>query len=524
MLGAAGDRASARAILSNGEPAMLAEALAAAGIETLLDDVLSVEAVGVFKPDPRVYRLATDRFEAGGGTAWRSSPPTRGMRSARGPSAFAYSGSTAPASRTTSTGCAASVRENCTDLVRPARRASCVTPRRAPRRGDRAAGGRSRPNPRARPTLSPTTSSAPAASSARATAAPCRIGSGACCARVGGWTGGWARQRRPRLACWSPRRCCWRAGRWPASRRHSPAAASPRRRCTAPKQAILRRARRPHARPSRDARRGAAGSAGLAAARCAPGSARARRGNGARCRSPPPLDLRVNLLKATREEARAALAAEGLEATPTPLSPWGLRIAGRRQVTSGAAFRAGLVEIQDEGSQLVAALVDARPGMRVADWCAGRRRQDAGAGDDDAEPRPASSPATSPPPRLDGAVRRLRRAGVHNVERHLLEPGDKWVKRRAGSFDRVLVDAPCTGTGTWRRNPDARLRLTRGRSCGTFAQAGGDPRSGRVLVRIGGRLVYATCSLLPEENEAQVTAFLARHPGFVLSRWRGPGR
>ena len=86
---------------------------------------------------------------------------------------------------------------------------------------------------------------------------------------------------------------------------------------------------------------------------------------------PAPLDLRVNLLKATREEARAALAAEGLEAVPTPLSPWGLRIEGRRQVTTGPAFRAGLVEIQDEGSQLVAALVDARPGMRVADCVRG---------------------------------------------------------------------------------------------------------------------------------------------------------
>jgi 16S rRNA (cytosine967-C5)-methyltransferase len=86
---------------------------------------------------------------------------------------------------------------------------------------------------------------------------------------------------------------------------------------------------------------------------------------------PAPLDLRVNLLKTTREAASAALAAEGLEATPTPLSPWGLRIEGRRQVTTGPAFRAGLVEIQDEGSQLVAALTGARPGLRVADLCAG---------------------------------------------------------------------------------------------------------------------------------------------------------
>ena len=86
---------------------------------------------------------------------------------------------------------------------------------------------------------------------------------------------------------------------------------------------------------------------------------------------PAPLDLRANLLRATREEARAALAAEGLDAQPTPFSPWGLRIDGRRAVTSGAAFQTGLVEIQDEGSQLIAALVGAEPGMRVVDWCAG---------------------------------------------------------------------------------------------------------------------------------------------------------
>ena len=174
---------------------------------------------------------------------------------------------------------------------------------------------------------------------------------------------------------------------------------------------------------------------------------------------PAPLDLRVNLLKATREEARAALAAEGLDATPTPHSPWGLRIEGRRQVTAGAAFRAGLVEIQDEGSQLVAARVDARPGMRVADLCAGAGGKTLALAMT-MQNRGQLVACDVSAARLDGAVRRLRRAGVHNVERHLLEPGDKWVKRRAKTFDRVLVDAPCTGTGTWRRNPDARLRLT----------------------------------------------------------------
>ena len=105
---------------------------------------------------------------------------------------------------------------------------------------------------------------------------------------------------------------------------------------------------------------------------------------------------------------------------------------------------------------------------------------------------------------------------MHNVERHLIEPGDKWAKRRAGSFDRVLVDAPCTGTGTWRRNPDARLRLTEADLAELLPKQAAILDQAAPLVRSGGRLVYATCSLLSEENEDQVTAFLARRPGFAL--------
>jgi 16S rRNA (cytosine967-C5)-methyltransferase len=230
---------------------------------------------------------------------------------------------------------------------------------------------------------------------------------------------------------------------------------------------------------------------------------------------PAPLDLRVNLLKGTREDALAALAAEGWQARPTALSPWGLRIDGRRPVTSGPAFQSGLVEIQDEGSQLIALLTGAAPGMRVADWCAGaggktlamaammgNRGQivacDVSAG------------------RLEGAVRRLRRAGVNNVERHLVLPGDKWAKRRAGAFDRVLVDAPCTGTGTWRRNPDARHRLVEQDLLELVRKQSSILDAAAALVRPGGRLVYATCSLLEEENEGQVSRFLLCHPEFVL--------
>jgi len=228
-----------------------------------------------------------------------------------------------------------------------------------------------------------------------------------------------------------------------------------------------------------------------------------------------PLDLRVNLLKTTLDAARSALAKEGWDAQPTRWSPWCLRIEGRRPVTAGPAFQSGLVEIQDEGSQLIALLVDARPGMRVADWCAGAGGKTLAMAMT-MENRGQIVACDVSATRLEGAVRRLRRAGVHNVERHLIETGGKWLKRRAGTFDRVLVDAPCTGTGTWRRNPDARLRLTEADLAELTQKQAAILDTAQSLVRKGGRLVYATCSLLSQENEAQVSAFLARHPDFAL--------
>ncbi len=231
--------------------------------------------------------------------------------------------------------------------------------------------------------------------------------------------------------------------------------------------------------------------------------------------APAPLDLRVNLLKTTREAACAALREEGLEAEPTPLSPWGLRLPGRRAVTAGPAFQAGLVEIQDEGSQLVAALVGAAPGMRIADWCAGAGGKTLAMAMAMAN-RGHIVACDVSVHRLEGAVRRWRRAGVFNAEQHLIRPGDKWTKRRAGTFDRVLVDAPCTGTGTWRRNPDARHRLAERDLLELLPRQAAILDQAAPLVRTGGRLVYATCSLLSDENEAQVSAFLSRHPGFAL--------
>ena len=237
-----------------------------------------------------------------------------------------------------------------------------------------------------------------------------------------------------------------------------------------------------------------------------------------------PLDLRVNLLKGTREQAIKALKAEGIEAVPTALSPWGLRVEGRRPVTTGAAFQSGLVEIQDEGSQLVALMVGAVPGMRVADWCAGAggKTLALAMGKQNKGQLVACDVHDK---RLEGAVQRLRRAGVHNVERHLIVPGDKWAKRRAESFDRVLVDAPCTGTGTWRRNPDARLRLVQKDLEELVPKQAAILETASRLVRKGGRLVYATCSVLLDENEAQVQGFLDAHPDFravpLAEAWPG---
>ncbi len=229
---------------------------------------------------------------------------------------------------------------------------------------------------------------------------------------------------------------------------------------------------------------------------------------------PAPLDLRINLLKATRAEVRAALAEAGIESVPTTLSPWGLRVAGRRPVTATAPFTDGRVEIQDEGSQLVVLAADARPGMRVADICAGAGGKTLALAMTMAN-RGHIAACDVSAPRLEAAVRRLRRAGVQNVERHLFEAGDKWAKRRAGSFDRVLADAPCTGTGTWRRNPDARLRTTETDLAELTAKQASILDTGARLVKPGGRLIYATCSLLAAENDDQIAAFLTRTPGFA---------
>jgi 16S rRNA (cytosine967-C5)-methyltransferase len=228
-----------------------------------------------------------------------------------------------------------------------------------------------------------------------------------------------------------------------------------------------------------------------------------------------PLDLRVNTLKADRPAAIAALAQDGIAATPTPLSPLGLRVESRPPLATLPSFTGGLVEVQDEGSQLVGLLTDARPGMRVVDFCAGAGGKTLALA---AQMKNKGYLVACDVlrGRVDRAAVRLRRAGVHNVERRgLSSERDRWVRRHAGRFDRVLVDAPCSGCGTWRRNPDAKWRLTPQGLDELVDLQGRILESAARLVKPGGRLVYATCSLLAVENQGQVDRFLAAASDFA---------
>jgi 16S rRNA (cytosine967-C5)-methyltransferase len=230
--------------------------------------------------------------------------------------------------------------------------------------------------------------------------------------------------------------------------------------------------------------------------------------------TPPPLDLRVNPLKATREDVLRALQDLGLRPEASRMAPHGIRLKQRPSLARLPMLQNGEVEIQDEGSQLVAMLVDARPGERVVDFCSGAGGKTLAIAAQMANKgRIIACDVLAN--RLKRSTERFRRAGVHNIEtKALTSEKDPWVKRRKGTFDRVLVDAPCSGTGTWRRNPDARWRqLGPGLDSLLPLQAGILASAAR-LVKPGGRLVYATCSLLPEENEDQVAAFLSAHPDF----------
>ena len=230
-----------------------------------------------------------------------------------------------------------------------------------------------------------------------------------------------------------------------------------------------------------------------------------------------PLDLRVNRLKTTRDKARAALAHLGAESAP--YSPIGLRIPllsdGRNPpLTAEPAYLKGHVEIQDEGSQLAALLCNTRPGEQVLDLCAG------GGGKTLALAAEMENHgqiyATDLDPRRLAAIHaRLERAGTRNVQVRTPRGGADVIADLAGRCDLVLVDAPCTGTGTWRRNPDAKWRIRPSSLAQRLKEQDEVIEKASLYVRKGGRLVYVTCSLLPAENEERLTRFLAAHEAFV---------
>ncbi len=233
---------------------------------------------------------------------------------------------------------------------------------------------------------------------------------------------------------------------------------------------------------------------------------------------PATLDLRVNLAKCSIEKAQNFLEADGVKTAQTPYSPWGLRCENKAYLSRTKAFARGWVEIQDEGSQLIAAVCDAKPGMQVLDYCAGAGGKTlALAAAMQNKGRIVAMDLETR--RLMKSKERLKKAGVADiVEVRPLEDEKhkKWLKRQKGTFDLVLLDVPCSGTGTWRRNPDMRWR-TYGPSIEELTEIQADILE-RVAhtVKPGGRLVYATCSLLREENEAQVARFVETHKDFYI--------
>lgn len=231
---------------------------------------------------------------------------------------------------------------------------------------------------------------------------------------------------------------------------------------------------------------------------------------------PAPLDLRVNTLKTDRERLLARLAADGIGAAPGRWSPLAVRLRDKPALAKNPAFLDGSFEVQDEGSQLLGLLVEAKRGEMVVDFCAGAGGKTLLLGAQMKNTGRLYAFDVSDK-RLANLKPRLARSGLSNVHPGRIEhERDLKIKRLAGKADRVLVDAPCSGLGTLRRNPDLKWRQDAGAVAELTAKQAAILGSAATLVRPGGRLVYATCSLLREENAAVVEAFLAAHPGFVL--------
>ena len=231
--------------------------------------------------------------------------------------------------------------------------------------------------------------------------------------------------------------------------------------------------------------------------------------------APAPLDLRVNTLTGKRDEVQKEMAKVSIHSEPTPYSPWGLRVEGKPSLAKLDVFIRGAIEVQDEGSQLLALLVDAKRGEMVVDFCAGAGGKTLAIGAAMRNTGRLYAFDTSAH-RLASLKPRLARSGLSNVHPvAIAHERDDRIKRLAGKIDRVLVDAPCSGLGTLRLNPDLKWRQSPSGVAAMAQLQGAILASAARLLKPGGRLVYATCSLLPAENEEVAQAFSAAQPDFA---------
>ena len=228
-----------------------------------------------------------------------------------------------------------------------------------------------------------------------------------------------------------------------------------------------------------------------------------------------PLDVRVNPLKARRPAVLQQLAEAGLSAGPTPYAPLGIRLEGKPSLHKLPLYADGAIEVQDEGSQLLALLVEPKRNELVVDFCAGAGGKTLALGAAMRNTGRLYAFDTSAH-RLEGLQPRLQRSGLDNVHpMAIASEQDERLSRLRGKADRVLVDAPCSGLGTLRRSPDLKWRQTARAVEAMPALQQRILASAARLLKPGGRLVYATCSLLREENEAVAEAFTRQHPAFV---------
>ena len=230
-----------------------------------------------------------------------------------------------------------------------------------------------------------------------------------------------------------------------------------------------------------------------------------------------PVDLRVNTLHATREELIEELTKEGFEVEATPISPIGVRMQTRAPVFTSDCFKKGWFEMQDEGSQIASLLLDAKAGEKVIDFCAGAGGKTLALAASMKNKGRILAWDTSEK-RLKQMSERLKRAKVDNVQLHVLESEkDPFIKRHKDSADKVLIDAPCSGSGTWRRNPDLKWRFRPQdlEEITVIQQRILD--SAHRLVKVGGYLLYVTCSILESENESQIEKFLAEKTNFRVA-------